>query len=117
MVCCCAQVGEDPFAALKQEKRERVKAQRQRQVANVKASSKDRGGPVVLPPTLKLAAALPLHGKGKPSKRQDVQDDVRPPCLVCSKRTALSSSVITEPGCCPSLARRAQAQQAAAGVG
>ncbi len=85
---CRVQVGEDPFAALKQEKRERVKAQRQRQVANVKASSKDRGGPVALPPTLKLAAALPAHGKGKPSKRQEIQDDVRPPCLVQSQWTA-----------------------------
>ncbi|CAK0734961.1 hypothetical protein CVIRNUC_000508 [Coccomyxa viridis] len=82
------QVGEDPFAALKQEKRERVKAQRQRQVANVKASSKDRGGPVALPPTLKLAAALPAHGKGKPSKRQEIQDDIK----AASKQAGVSTA-------------------------
>lgn len=84
-------MGGDPFTALKQEKRERVKAQRQRQVANVKASSRDKGGPVVLPPTLKLAAALPSHGKGKPSKRQEMQGDVRPPCLLHCKWTAFHS--------------------------
>ena len=117
MGSCRVQVGEDPFAALKQEKRERVKAQRQRQVANVKASSKDRGGPVALPPTLKLAAALPVHGKGKPSKRQEIQDDVRPPCLVQSQWTAYYSSASTESGYCNSLARPAQAQQAAADAG
>ena len=93
MMRCCVQVGEDPFTALRQETRKRVKAQRQRQVANVRASSKDKGGPVALPPTLKLAAALPSHGKGKPSKRQEMQDDVRTPCLVYSKWTAFQSFV------------------------
>ena len=71
------QIGEDPFTQLKQEKRERVKAQHQRQVANLKTSSKGGGDAVTLPPTLKLAAALPAHGRGKLSKRQEMQDDVR----------------------------------------
>ena len=78
------QVGEDPFSQLKQEKRERVKAQHQRQVANIKSSSKGGGDAVALPPTLKLAAALPAHGRGKLNKRQEMQDDVRAPmpCLL-----------------------------------
>ena len=71
------QLGEDPFSQLKQEKRERVKSQHQRQVANLKTSSKGGGDAVALPPTLKLAAALPAHGRGKLSKRQEMQDDVR----------------------------------------
>ena len=77
--CPHLQVGEDPFTALRQEKRERVKAQRQRQVANIKGSSKSADVSERLPPTLKLAAGLPAHGRGKLSKRQDMQDDVRHP--------------------------------------
>lgn len=78
------QIGEDPFTQLKQEKRERVKAQHQRQVANLKTSSKGGGDAVALPPTLKLAAALPAHGRGKLNKRQEMQDDVRAliPCTI-----------------------------------
>lgn len=74
------QVGEDPFTKLKQEKRERVKDQQKRQLQNVKASAKAVGSSAALPPTLKLAAALPAHGKGKPTKRKDMHDDVRSPC-------------------------------------
>ena len=110
-------MGEDPFAALKQEKRERVKAQRQRQVANVKASSKDKGGPVVLPPTLKLAAALPLHGKGKPSKRQEMQNDVSTRLLCAQRMDCLSLFRGSESGCCTFLVRPAQVQPAAADAG
>ena len=69
-------MGEDPFTKLKQEKRERVKDQHKRQVANIKASAKTTGSSAALPPTLKLAASLPAHGKGKPTKRKEMQDDV-----------------------------------------
>ena len=75
----CLQIGEDPFTQLKQEKRERVKVQRERQVANIKSSVKGGSSDsVALPPTLKLAAALPSHGRGKLNKRQEFQSDVRP---------------------------------------
>jgi regulator of ribosome biosynthesis len=75
-------VGEDPFAKLKQEKRERVKAQQMRQMANIKASAKATGAKAALPPTLKLAAALPTHGKGRPPKRKEMHDDVCGPALL-----------------------------------
>jgi regulator of ribosome biosynthesis len=70
------QVGEDPFTKLKAEKQERVKAQHNRQLANIKASAKSAGSSAALPPTLKLAAVLPEHGKGRPAKRKEMQEDV-----------------------------------------
>ncbi|CAL8467031.1 g6567 [Coccomyxa elongata] len=70
-------VGEDPFTKLKQEKRERVKDQQKRQLQNIKASAKAVGSSAAVPPTLKLAAALPAHGKGKPTKRKDMHDDIK----------------------------------------
>ena len=69
------QPGEDPFAALKKEKKQKVQAQSQRQAANLKATAKQRGQ-AGLPPTLSLAAALPEHGKGAPVKRRDMKSDV-----------------------------------------
>ena len=71
------QVGEDPFTKLKAEKRERVREQQKRQLGNLKASAKSGGGPAPLPPTLRLAAGLPSHGKGKPVRHKDVKEDVR----------------------------------------
>lgn len=35
------------------------------------------GAPAALPPTLQLAASLPEHGRGRPSKRKEIRDDVR----------------------------------------
>ena len=69
------QPGEDPFAALKKEKKQKVQAQSQRQAANLKATAKQRGQ-ASLPPTLSLAAALPEHGKGAPVKRREMKSDV-----------------------------------------
>ena len=66
------QPGDDPFAQLRQEKRERIKGQEQRQLANVKLAAK--GG--ALPPTLKLAAKLQEKGKGKQHKRKDLKNEV-----------------------------------------
>lgn len=74
------QEGEDPFTRQKAEKRDRVKAQAARQLANAKASAKAMGArapPPVLPPTLQLAASLPEHGRGRPVKRREIRDDVR----------------------------------------
>lgn len=73
-----AQVGDDPFSALKAEKKERVREQHKRQLSNLKASAKAAGrGAAALPPTLRLAAGLPAHGKGRLLKRAEVKEDVR----------------------------------------
>ena len=83
-----AQVGEDPFTKLKQEKKERVREQQKRQLGNIKANAKASGkggaagAAVALPPTLRLAAGLPAHGKGKPAKRSEIKEDVSPALLV-----------------------------------
>ncbi len=73
-------MGEDPFTKLKAEKKERVREQHKRQLSNLKAGAKvagREGGAAALPPTLRLAAGLPAHGKGKLLKRKEVKDDVR----------------------------------------
>ena len=72
-----AQVGEDPFTKQRQEKRERVKKNEAQQLANLKAAAKAGGGAGALPPTLRLAAALPQHGKGRPAKRRELKEEVR----------------------------------------
>ena len=60
---------------MRAEKRERVKKQQQQQAANVKAAMKS-GGAAAVPSTLRLAASLPSKGKGKPTKRKDLRDEV-----------------------------------------
>ena len=72
------QAGEDPFGDQRKEKRARVGSQEGRQLKNKQASDKIHGKPV-LPPTLKLAASLPEHGKGAPTKRRELKADVRLP--------------------------------------
>jgi regulator of ribosome biosynthesis len=67
---------EDPFTRMAKDKKERVKRQGKREVANAKAAVK-AGGPSALPPTLRLAASLPEHGKGKPTKRADMHPELR----------------------------------------
>ena len=58
-----------------QERKGKVKAGKKRELANVKNSLKKLGKASV-PSTLKLAASLPEHGKGKPSKRKELIQDV-----------------------------------------
>jgi hypothetical protein len=72
---CVLQPGEDPFTLLRQEKRERIKGQQKQQLANVKQAMKS-SGPASVPSTLRLAAALPTKGKGKPNKRKELRDEV-----------------------------------------
>ena len=76
---CCflllLQQGEDPFTKQRQEKRERVRKQEKQQLSNLKAAAK-AGGVGALPPTLRLAAALPEHGKGLPVKRKEFHGEV-----------------------------------------
>lgn len=83
-VCCCyfapalnnRQPGEDPFTQMRQEKRERIKTQHKQQLANVKQAAK-AGGAAAVPATLRLASALPSKGRGKPTKRKELRDEVR----------------------------------------
>jgi hypothetical protein len=70
------QPGEDPFSLLKQEKKDRQKKQNKQQLANVKQAIKT-GGAAAVPATLRLAATLPDKGKGKPTKRRELRDEVR----------------------------------------
>lgn len=75
-----------------------MKAQHKRQVANIKASAKTTGSSGALPPTLKLAAALPEHGKGKPTKRKEMKDDVCHPSCKPSVTMRVINSVNSEGG-------------------
>ena len=52
-----------------------MKKQQKQQLGNLKAAAK-AGGTAVLPPTLRLAAALPEHGKGRPAKRKELHSEV-----------------------------------------
>eukprot|EP00884_Botryococcus_braunii_P005004 jgi/Botrbrau1/14504/Bobra.0350s0009.1 len=71
------QVGEDPFSQMEREKKERVKTNSKRQLANLKANAKAGKGELQLPPTLKLAAQLPQHGKGRPTKRKELHPELK----------------------------------------
>ncbi len=70
------QVGSDPFTEMRQAKRERLKKNEKQQMGNLKVAMK-QSGPRALPGTVKLAASLPQHGNGRPSKQKDTEDDVR----------------------------------------
>lgn len=69
------QVGHDPFLQMEKDKKGKVKSGQKRELANVKNSLKKVGRGAV-PATLKLAASLPEHGKGRPNKRKELIDDV-----------------------------------------
>ena len=60
-------------------KKERVRTNEKRQLANIKASAKVHGA-ASIPHTLRLAASLPEHGKGRPVKRKELMDDREPRC-------------------------------------
>eukprot|EP00198_Chlamydomonas_reinhardtii_P000175 XP_001689510.1 predicted protein [Chlamydomonas reinhardtii] len=74
--------GEDPFAALAAEKRERVKQNKANQLGNLKAAAK-RAGASALPASLRLAATLPGEnkkvGKGtdKSMRRKELKEDIK----------------------------------------
>ncbi|KAI7840975.1 hypothetical protein COHA_005204 [Chlorella ohadii] len=73
---------EDPFTKQRAEKRERVKKQEKQQLANLKVrwlagAAAKAGGSGALPPTLRLAAALPEHGKGRPAKRKELKHELK----------------------------------------
>lgn len=75
VLCCAVQPGEDPFTIMRHEKRERIKTQQKQQLANVKTAMQS-GGAAAVPATLRLAAALPTKGKGAPTKRKELRNEV-----------------------------------------
>ncbi|GAB4814848.1 hypothetical protein N2152v2_001894 [Parachlorella kessleri] len=68
------EAGDDPFTKQRQERKDRVKKQAKQQLSNLKAATK---AGATLPPTLRLAAALPEHGKGRPVKRKEYQGELK----------------------------------------
>jgi len=77
----------DPFTRNLKEKKERVKKQSGRQLANLKTAAKE-GGQGALPATLRLAATLPEHGRGKPTKRKEMLPEIKK----SSKHVAVSTA-------------------------
>ena len=76
--------GSDPFTEAAAARRDKVRTNERQRVANLKAGAKARGGgELALPPTLRLAAALPRHGKGAPVKARDAR-----PALKAAAATA-----------------------------
>jgi regulator of ribosome biosynthesis len=67
---------EDPFTRMRREKKDRVKKNESQQLANLKNAHK-QGGKGALPATLKLAATLPEHGRGVPSKRKELKSELK----------------------------------------
>ena len=78
---------EDPFTKMRKEKKQRVKKNEAQQLANLKAAAKS-GGKQVLPATLKLAASLPEHGRGKPTKRKELKGELK----VAARQVATSTA-------------------------
>ena len=74
---------------MRQAKRERLKKNEKQQMGNLKVAMK-QSGPRALPGTVKLAASLPQHGNGRPSKRKDTEDDVR--CCLMSSAGAIAAA-------------------------
>eukprot|EP00890_Picochlorum_soloecismus_P003980 jgi/Picsp_1/4583/NSC_01953-R1_protein len=78
---------QDPFSKAKSEKKERLKKQSDRQLANLKSIAK-QAGQDALPTTLRLAASLPEHGRGKPTKRREMLPDL----VKTSRQVAVSTA-------------------------
>eukprot|EP00887_Chlorella_sp_A99_P000300 scaffold13.g300.t1 len=79
--------GEDPFAQQRAAKKARVAKQDRAQLANLKAGAK-AGGRGALPPTLRLAAALPEHGRGAPAKRKELKGELN----LAARQVAVSTA-------------------------
>ena len=78
---------EDPFTRKLKEKKERVKKNEKQRLGNLKTAVKE-GGNAALPATLKLAASLPEHGRGKPSKRKEMLGELKNTSKHVAKSTA-----------------------------
>lgn len=82
-------LGEDPFSKAKTEKKQRTARQTTQQLANLKVAAK-QGGKAALPSTIKLAASLPEHGKGRPVKRKDLRGELKS----ASRQAAISTASV-----------------------
>ncbi|KAL6769428.1 hypothetical protein ACKKBG_A30970 [Auxenochlorella protothecoides x Auxenochlorella symbiontica] len=80
-------VGDDPFSKQKRDKKARVAKQEKAQLANLKAAAKS-GGKGALPPTLRLAAALPEHGRGRPVRHKDYKQELK----AATRQAAISTA-------------------------
>lgn len=82
-------VGEDPFTGAAAKKRKGVEQNRERQINNMKADRKAAlGGRSAVPASVKLAATLPEHGRGRPQKRQEMDSAIHASAVRASKSTA-----------------------------
>ena len=70
-----SQPGSDPFTEQRKAKKERVAKQEKARLANLQHAV-EVGGKRALPPTLRLAASLPEHGRGKPIRSRDFKNEV-----------------------------------------
>lgn len=83
------ELGADPFAEAAAARRDKRATNKRQQLGNLKAAAgKKGGGALALPPTLRLAAALPTHGKGKPLKSRDARPALREAAKAASVSTA-----------------------------
>ncbi len=78
---------EDPFTRKLKEKKERVKKNENQRLGNLKNAAKE-GGSAALPATLKLAASLPEHGRGRPSKRKEMLGELKTTSKYVARSTA-----------------------------
>ena len=60
---------------MQKERKAKKESNKGRELANVKNALK-KAGKGAVPSSLKLAAALPEHGRGKPTKRKELKEDV-----------------------------------------
>ncbi|CAD7701328.1 unnamed protein product [Ostreobium quekettii] len=67
------EVGEDPFTKMDEAKKERVRKQEKRMVANIKSAAKAG----YVPNSVKLSAKLPEYGKGHPMDRKQHLSEVK----------------------------------------
>lgn len=82
-------VGEDPFTNAAAKKRKGVEQNRERHINNLKANRKaSLGGRSEIPASVRLAASLPEHGRGRPQKRQEMDGAIHASAVRASKATA-----------------------------
>eukprot|EP00210_Caulerpa_lentillifera_P004970 g4744.t1 len=78
-------LGESPFDVLKNSRNDRIKKQQQREMKNVQRLVKMGGK---LPETVKLAAKLPMHGKGHPNDRKEMKGSLGTASRIAGLSTA-----------------------------
>jgi regulator of ribosome biosynthesis len=105
-------LGTDPFAEAAAARRDKRATNKRQQLGNLKkAAGKKGGGALALPPTLRLAAALPSHGKGKPVRSADA----RPALRAASKAAGVSTASLGKHDALASGETRADRARALAG--